>query len=184
MRRLVLSAAEDILQEDGLHALSIRDLAARTGYSPSALYKHFDSKEDVVGALKEAFLQRLLESMRLAVAEHEKASDRLHAELKAYVLQGLAQPNHFIEVFSNPAGMVASTEAGPEAMEILYETIRRGIEAGEFADRDIKAAALSVWASVHGLTLIMASTPSTKWGEPEQVIDDHVRFTIAALGRA
>ena len=179
-RRMVLSAAEKVIQKDGIDALSIRDLAARTGYSPSALYKHFASKDDVIAALKEAFLERLLERMRFAVERHDDPADCLHAELTAFIEQALEQPNHFLEAFCNPARAATATEAGPAAMGILHDTIRGGIGAGVFAERDVEAAALHVWASVHGLAVIMACHPK-KWADRGKTIDDHVRFAVAAL---
>lgn len=46
-RREILRAALKLFSEKGLTATSIRDIAAESGYTNPALYKHFSSKEDL-----------------------------------------------------------------------------------------------------------------------------------------
>ena len=180
VRQLVLSAAEDILQEEGIDALSIRDLAARTGYSPSALYKHFDSKDEVLAELKETFLRTVLEEMQEAVGTYTDPAKCLAAELRAFVDQGRRQPNHYLQAFCTPAPALTKEAAGTEAWGVLEDTIRRGIDQGRFAPVDVNEAAFSVWASIHGLMTILACYPS-KWEDPEAAIDRHIGFIIAGL---
>jgi AcrR family transcriptional regulator len=47
----ILAAAWEVVHEQGLAALSIRDLAARVGLSGSSLYQYFASKHDIFDAL-------------------------------------------------------------------------------------------------------------------------------------
>ena len=47
----VLAAALDLLDEVGLDALTTRRLAEKLGVQPGALYRHFDSKRSLLGAM-------------------------------------------------------------------------------------------------------------------------------------
>ena len=47
----VLAAALDLLDEVGLDALTTRKLAEKLGVQPGALYRHFDSKRALLGAM-------------------------------------------------------------------------------------------------------------------------------------
>jgi TetR/AcrR family tetracycline transcriptional repressor len=47
----VLAAALDLLDEVGLDALTTRRLAEKLGVRPGALYRHFDSKRSLLGAM-------------------------------------------------------------------------------------------------------------------------------------
>lgn len=49
----VLQAALDLLDEVGLDALTTRRLAERLGVRPGALYRHFASKSELLGAMVE-----------------------------------------------------------------------------------------------------------------------------------
>lgn len=44
-RSLILDAARAVFERDGLDGASLRAIAAEAGYTPAALYFHFDSKE-------------------------------------------------------------------------------------------------------------------------------------------
>lgn len=54
----ILRIAQDLTSEIGLDAVSIGDLAKRTGMSKSGLYAHFDSKESLQCAILDAAAQR------------------------------------------------------------------------------------------------------------------------------
>ena len=61
VRESIISAAERVFAKEGEEGLSIRRLADEIDYSPSAIYKYFGSKEELIDELKEAFFERLLE---------------------------------------------------------------------------------------------------------------------------
>jgi AcrR family transcriptional regulator len=44
-RARIIEAAESVFQAEGLEGATLRSIAARAGYTPAALYFHFDSKE-------------------------------------------------------------------------------------------------------------------------------------------
>ncbi|HEX8770675.1 MAG TPA: helix-turn-helix domain-containing protein, partial [Acidimicrobiales bacterium] len=46
-RAAILDAAWDAVREDGLAALSLRDLARRAGITTPTVYAYFDSKDDI-----------------------------------------------------------------------------------------------------------------------------------------
>ncbi len=50
-RRLILDAARRVFEEVGLEGASLRAIAADAGYTPAALYFHFESKEAVYAEL-------------------------------------------------------------------------------------------------------------------------------------
>ena len=46
-RDLILEAARRLFETEGLEGASLRAIAAEAGYTPAALYFHFDSKEAI-----------------------------------------------------------------------------------------------------------------------------------------
>ena len=57
-RRDVLEASTNLLHEGGWAALTMREVAARTGVSAGALYQWFDGKEEIYAELFTARLNR------------------------------------------------------------------------------------------------------------------------------
>lgn len=69
-RELILAAAKDVFAEQGLEGASLRAIAVRAGYTPAALYFHFDSKEAIYAELLKASLASLGDAVVSAVAAY------------------------------------------------------------------------------------------------------------------
>src|SRR5579864_1068015 len=52
----VVLAAVDVIEADGVAALTMRRLATRLGCSPMALYRHVATKQDLIRAISEHYL--------------------------------------------------------------------------------------------------------------------------------
>ena len=53
-KAMVAAAAEDVLNEQGIERLSMRQVAMRLGVSPTALYNHVTSKEDLLALVADS----------------------------------------------------------------------------------------------------------------------------------
>ena len=61
----ILDAAAELVDERGVDALNLQELATRAGFGNAAsLYRYFESKQDIVGALASRGLERLGDYMR------------------------------------------------------------------------------------------------------------------------
>lgn len=65
-RQRILAAAREVFAEQGLEGASLRAIAARAGYTPAALYFHFDSREAIYAELLRASLADLAAAIRAA----------------------------------------------------------------------------------------------------------------------
>ena len=62
---LILQAAEEVLTEKGYYETSIDEIAARVGIAKGTVYLHFPSKEDLVVAIFERDMHKLVELVEL-----------------------------------------------------------------------------------------------------------------------
>lgn len=83
-RELILDAARQVFEAEGLDGASLRAIAAAAGYTPAALYFHFDSKEAIYAEVLRASLARLGEHVASAVAAAKAPVDRLRAAAMAF----------------------------------------------------------------------------------------------------
>jgi len=83
-RELILDAARQVFEAEGLDGASLRAIAAAAGYTPAALYFHFDSKEAIYAEVLRGSLARLGERVAAAVAEAGRPADRLRAAAMAF----------------------------------------------------------------------------------------------------
>ena len=83
-RGLILDAARKVFESEGLDGASLRAIAAVAGYTPAALYFHFDSKEAIYAEVLRSSLADLAAAIGRAVARAGKPSDRLRAASMAF----------------------------------------------------------------------------------------------------
>jgi AcrR family transcriptional regulator len=62
-REQITQAALDLINDQGVSGLSIAGIARRVGIVPSALYRHFTSKDAVLDAVLDLIQQRLLDNV-------------------------------------------------------------------------------------------------------------------------
>src|SRR5258708_1709484 len=76
-QQATLQAALEIASEEGWQAVTIRRVAERIEYSPSAIYKYFEDKEAILHTLLlQGFQQMVVVLERVATQEH-RPSERL-----------------------------------------------------------------------------------------------------------
>jgi AcrR family transcriptional regulator len=83
-RERILDAARQIFEADGLEAASLRAIAAAAGYTPAALYFHFDSKEALYAEVLSASVERLAEAISAAASKADEPGARLSAAALAF----------------------------------------------------------------------------------------------------
>lgn len=81
-RSRILEVAWEVFEADGLEGASLRSIAAKAGYTPAALYFHFDSKEALYGEL----LQHSLERLRRYIADQADPATGAQARFRAATL--------------------------------------------------------------------------------------------------
>jgi AcrR family transcriptional regulator len=83
-RGLILNAARRVFEADGLDGASLRAIAAAAGYTPAALYFHFDSKEAIYAEVLRGSLVNLAEAVGRATLCSKTPAERLRAAAMAF----------------------------------------------------------------------------------------------------
>src|SRR4029079_8174822 len=85
LRRVIVNAALEILQETQSLEFSLRELARRAGVSHNAPYKHFADKRELLAAVSAAGFETLTKRMTREIAGLDSAREQLFAMLRAYI---------------------------------------------------------------------------------------------------
>jgi AcrR family transcriptional regulator len=83
-RELILDAARKVFEADGLEGASLRAIAGAAGYTPAALYFHFESKEAIYAEVLRGSLADLEQAVNRSVARTKTPIDRLRATAMAF----------------------------------------------------------------------------------------------------
>ena len=79
----ILSVCESLMAEKGVRQVSVDMIAARTGIGKGTIYKHFDSKRDMLIAIAERYFAMLIELLGRANDPTRAVSDWVEAQLYA-----------------------------------------------------------------------------------------------------
>ncbi|HZW37585.1 MAG: TetR/AcrR family transcriptional regulator [Deltaproteobacteria bacterium] len=122
-REQIAEAALEVISRRGTRSLSVVEVARRTGIVPSAIYRHFHGKEEILSAAIERMGERLLENVAHAAAGKGGAIERLRSLLRSHVRtirQGFAGPRIIFAEGIDGGGVSHRME--------VYHVIRRYLE--------------------------------------------------------
>lgn len=132
-RDKILAAARKAFDRHGLEGLSLRDVAAKVGITPMAIYRHFASKEALVDAL---VLEALDEwSARVLALPPAEGVAKIEQMGEAFLDFALREPRRFEAAFLLPSRKArrypddfaaGRSPAGNVQMRVLEEGIRQG----------------------------------------------------------
>src|SRR5262245_13887112 len=108
-RTKILDAARELFAELGYEAVTMRKVAERVEYSPTAIYFHFKDKESLMRELCEIDFGSLAHQFQ-KIAREKDPIERLRKIGHAYVAFGVDFPNHYRLMFMTPRPPVAHSE--------------------------------------------------------------------------
>lgn len=147
-RALILEAARQVFAEEGLDGASLRAIAVRAGYTPAALYFHFDSKEAMYAEVLHGSLVSLGAAVEGSVAGTETPQQHLKAAAMAFFRFYAENPRDLDLGFYLFRGGMKPAGLGRERDERLNAAL-------EAALRPIAEAALALGASAERANLLM-----------------------------
>lgn len=178
-RARILAAARDVLvQRTSADALPLREVARRAGFTPGALYRYFDDRDDLIHTLYMGALTVL--GTYLERAGGATAPERLAALAGEYLRFGRERPQDLVLLFESavPASPWPLYLKVAWPFTMIVETVARGIEAGEVrpvGGLDAAGTAYAFWALVHGFATLQA-------GHLAKVAGDFESMQAAAIG--
>ena len=173
IRSLILDAARELFAAQGYEAVTMREIAKRIEYSPTAIYFHFKDKESLLHELCDADFGQLAQQLGDA-ARIEDPIEKLKAVGLAYFRFGAEHPNHYRLMFMTPHPPLHSEDSqlrrgNPEedAYQFLKDIVSEAIAKGRFRSEltDVELLAQTIWAGVHGVVSLQIAKCNDDWVE-------------------
>ncbi|MBN9602573.1 MAG: TetR/AcrR family transcriptional regulator [Afipia felis] len=188
-RELILDAAKQVFAEEGLEGASLRAIAVKAGYTPPALYFHFESKEDIYAEVLKASLASLGATVDQAVAQTRTAAQRLKAAAMSFFTFYAENPRDLDLGFYLFRGGMKPSGLGRERDEILNVALEAALRpiadaATELGSSRQKANLLMVDCFAHatGLLLLLHTGRIRMFGASAQDrMEAYVKDLIAHL---
>ncbi len=151
----IVEAALSLIAAHGVRRLSMAALARRVGLAPSALYRHFRSKQAIVQAAIRLVAKRAKESMREVQSVTPNSLSRLEL-LLGWIIRMIRELEAMPRIVFSEGMATEHPEVKRQAYEVLTsvlqgieEIIREGQERGEIrGDFDAKSLAVMFWGMI------------------------------------
>ncbi|WP_246124441.1 TetR/AcrR family transcriptional regulator [Nocardia bhagyanarayanae] len=145
----LLDAARDAFAEKGYHGTSTREIAARAGMSPAAMYVHFGSKQDVLLHLTTTGHAAALAVLEEAAAGPGSPTKRLRAAVYAFA-HWHAEHHTTARIVQHEWHALGEehraevTKLRHRTVAVVREIIAAGSRTGEFAVDNVDTTTLAV----------------------------------------
>jgi AcrR family transcriptional regulator len=132
----IKTVARTQMAAEGTASVTLRAIAREMGMTPSALYRYFGSRDQLITALVTDAYDALADAMEAAVAGVPAGmhADRVLAAFGAFRRWGLEQPTEFALVFGSPIpgyqAPEATRPAGERYTSLLLRLLTEANEAG------------------------------------------------------
>lgn len=142
-RREMVEAALKLFAGRGIRGTTIRDIAQEAGVTEGALYRHFDSKEQLAQALFAECAAMLHEALEAAVAGVSGASERLCSLVRGFFAFADGHAHAYEYVMARHHENVGALPPGqPLPKDVFTGVLAAGSASGELRpiDPDLGAA--------------------------------------------
>lgn len=185
LREACIVAARDVIAEQGVEGLSLRDVARRLGVSHQAPYRHYPSRDHLLAEVMRRCFQRFAAHLdarpRFDAPEEDLAS--LGMQYLAYAQQN---PLEYRLMFSTPWPRTGE-EAGlardaAHAFDVLRGVLQRLHGDSPESRTLVELDALHVWSTMHGLAGVMNGPCIAELDISRAAIDGAVQHAMMRLG--
>lgn len=128
-----MEAAGKLLSSAGVSGLTIKNLAREMGFSESAIYRHFPSKEAIVLSLLNYLARNMDDRLRAITATEADALVNFQAVFQ-HQFQFFAEHPHFVVAVFSDGLMEASQDINAailRIMQVKQQHLQRLVEAGQ-----------------------------------------------------
>lgn len=191
-RGLILEAARKVFEAEGLDGASLRAIAAAAGYTPAALYFHFESKEAIYAEVLRGSLAELGQAVSRAVVRTRMPAERLKAAAMAFFRYYADNPRDLDLGFylfrggMKPHGLgKARDEALNAALEAALRPVADAAEALGAGRGEARLLMVDTFAHAAGLLLLAHTGRIRMFGaSAPALMERYVEGVIAGLAGA
>lgn len=154
----IIEASRDLFLEKGLKKLTMRAVARSVGISPTAIYRHFRNKEELIrSVMEEGF--RIFGSYLFRALEEEGGMERLCRTGLEYIRFGMENPAYYRLIHMSPERLSHGVCCQPDSsFKFLLDRITQCQREGSIDEGiDVTEAGIYLWSQVHGIATFVVT---------------------------
>ncbi len=173
LREKILDAARELFLECGYEGVTMRKVAERIEYSPTAIYLHFADKESLFRELCSTDFSQLAEEFQEVPITADPV-ERLRVCARIYIQFAVDHPNQYRLMFmtpkpTTPSNDVLELKGDPKrnSYAFLHALVTAAMKSGSFRPKfnNVELIAQTLWAAVHGVASLQITHECDVWVE-------------------
>ncbi|MDT3678515.1 MAG: TetR/AcrR family transcriptional regulator [Burkholderiaceae bacterium] len=195
LRRALIAAGIELARAGGPQAVVLREATRRAGVVPNAAYRHFESRLDLLAAVRSAAIARVAVAMEKEFARAQRrmrptgtkeddrrvARESLRAVGIGYLRFAHDEPGLFRTAFASATAAIDAPtghrsadperagSSGRNPFQLLGDALDRYVDAGLLPPERRPGAEYLAWSAVHGLAMLALDGPLR--GTPRRQLD-------------
>ena len=162
-RDTIIEAAIHLFNQNGYHATSMRDIARAIDIQKPSLYHHFNSKEDILLAILESGMDRLISDLEAIVESSLDCRNKLQAAIQAHAQIIADNPAGAAVFMREDRGLGESylskyLDKRDHFERLIRQIVQEGTDTGLFRETDIAITVQALLGMVNWMT---------RWYRPE-----------------
>lgn len=186
LRRALVDAAYELLQEHGPAGITLREAARRAGVTHAAPYRHYPDKEALLAAVAEEGFHQLKREVEQAI-DGVPTADLLEVIGVVYVRFARDNPSLFRVMFGAEVGdkrrYPSLTQADQSVFDIVCRSIAAAQAEGLLGPGNPARYGMVQWSMLHGVAALVVDGQLERAGVREEQLDDFAR-RVARTGMA
>ena len=184
LRAETLSAARELIREEGYQGLSLRKLAKRMECSPMALYSYFADKQALLTALALEGFEKV--AKRFDSTVHRDPLAAVRKILLDYIAYAEENPNEYrilflsVETLGELKLSRKDLQERNPAFGALFKRVERCIKAGVLLG-DAFAVSTVLWTAAHGAASLLITAQQFPFGSRRLYAEEVVGTIVSGV---
>jgi AcrR family transcriptional regulator len=156
-----LKISFNFIKTEDIENLTLKILSEATGTSRSAIYRHFSSKDALIETMIKSCFSELEKEISPPLLDKEgDIVDRLNLTFKKYLEFAKNNPHMYQLLFAKKYShireeLVTADDNDSSSFNNLKKAIEEGQESGVLKRESSYQQAITIWASLHGLSSLL-----------------------------
>ena len=159
LKEACVQAARDVIAEQGVEGLSMRDVARRLDISHQAPYRHFPSRDHLLAEIMRRCFEDFANFLDISAKNHSE--DALRGMGDAYMGYAAQKPLEYRLMFGTPWPEPAAhpdlVKHAVHAFDVLRQNLFKKHGHQRNAKKQAELEAMFIWSALHGLATIEQS---------------------------
>lgn len=190
LRQAAIDKALELIQKRGEVTFTLREIAIGLKVSHTAVYRHFQSKQDLLSYIAEDGYVKLLDLFTSTIGSKKSTKAKLNQLSHTYIEFAIENPGHYRCMFHQELRCSKDLrqeliDIGEQAFAILSEIISQGVKEQTFRKGIPQVLAQSVWSAMHGFCVLYLDgqfhNENVTTKELTAAIENHIGFIQYAL---